>query len=81
MPGTIEATEQTQFLTFLLADESYAVSILRVREIIEYDTLTRVPSLRRPPRRGNLCREGPASGLRRPPHIAPTGPSTDSGSK
>jgi len=45
MPGTIEATEQTQFLTFLLADESYAVSILRVREIIEYDTLTRVPNM------------------------------------
>lgn len=45
MPGTIEATEQTQFLTFLLAEESYAVSILRVREIIEYDTLTRVPNM------------------------------------
>ena|SRR5690242_8718705 len=45
MPATIEASEQTQFLTFLLADESYAVSILRVREIIEYDTLTRVPNM------------------------------------
>jgi purine-binding chemotaxis protein CheW len=39
------STEQTQFLTFLLADEQYAVSILRVREIIEYDTVTRVPNM------------------------------------
>lgn len=45
MTSTIEATEQTQFLTFLLAEESYAVSILRVREIIEYDTVTRVPNM------------------------------------
>ena len=45
MTKHMEATEQTQFLTFLLADESYAVSILRVREIIEYDTVTRVPNM------------------------------------
>jgi len=45
MSNTLEATEQTQFLTFLLAEESYAVSILRVREIIEYDTVTRVPNM------------------------------------
>jgi purine-binding chemotaxis protein CheW len=45
MTSTMESTEQTQFLTFLLADELYAVSILRVREIIEYDTVTRVPSM------------------------------------
>jgi purine-binding chemotaxis protein CheW len=45
MTSTIEATEQTQFLTFLLAEESYAVSILRVREIIEHDTVTRVPNM------------------------------------
>jgi len=45
MTSTLEATEQTQFLTFLLAEESYAVSILRVREIIEYDTVTRVPNM------------------------------------
>ena len=37
--------EQTQFLTFLLADEVYAVSILRVKEIIEYGTVTRVPNM------------------------------------
>ena len=45
MPNIPEPTEQTQFLTFLLADESYAVSILRVREIIEYDTVTRVTNM------------------------------------
>jgi purine-binding chemotaxis protein CheW len=45
MSETLEATGQTQFLTFLLADELYAVSILCVREIIEYDTVTRVPSM------------------------------------
>jgi purine-binding chemotaxis protein CheW len=45
MADTLEATEQTQFLTFLLAEESYAVSILRVREIIEYETVTRVPNM------------------------------------
>lgn len=45
MSNTIEAIEQTQFLTFLLAEESYAVGILRVREIIEYDTVTRVPHM------------------------------------
>lgn len=41
----MESTEQTQFLTFQLAEESYAVSILRVREIIEYDFVTRVPNM------------------------------------
>jgi purine-binding chemotaxis protein CheW len=45
MANLLEATGQTQFLTFLLAEESYAVSILRVREIIEYDTVTRVPNM------------------------------------
>ena len=38
-------TDQTQYLTFLLADEVYAVSILRVKEIIEYGTVTRVPNM------------------------------------
>jgi len=45
MTKIAEVTEQTQFLTFQLAEESYAVSILRVKEIIEYDTVTRVPNL------------------------------------
>jgi purine-binding chemotaxis protein CheW len=32
-----------QYLTFFLAGEEYAISILKVREIIEYDTVTVVP--------------------------------------
>jgi len=36
---------RTQFLSFELCGEEYAVNILRVKEIIEYDTLTRVPAM------------------------------------
>jgi len=36
---------RTQFLSFVLAGEVHAIDILRVREIIEYDVLTRVPSM------------------------------------
>jgi purine-binding chemotaxis protein CheW len=35
----------TQFLSFVLAGEEYAVEILRVKEIIEFDHLTRVPAM------------------------------------
>src|SRR5215470_16184958 len=38
-----EATEQRQYLTFILSGEEYAISILRVKEIIGYDTVTSVP--------------------------------------
>lgn len=38
-----ELTEQKQYLTFLLANEECAINILKVKEIIEYDTLTTVP--------------------------------------
>jgi len=38
-----EIQEQQQYLTFLLASEEYAISILKVKEIIEYDTVTTVP--------------------------------------
>lgn len=34
---------QEQFLTFLLAEEEYAVKVLRVKEILAYQTVTRVP--------------------------------------
>lgn len=46
MPVT-SATSQvrSQYLSFVLCGEEYAVNILRVREIIEYDTLTRVPGM------------------------------------
>lgn len=33
-----------QYLTFLTAGEEYAVSIVKVREIIEYETVTTVPN-------------------------------------
>jgi len=36
--------EQTQCLTFHVAGEEYAIGILRVKEIIEYGTLTKVPT-------------------------------------
>ena len=32
-----------QYLTFMISGEEYAVSLLRVKEIIEYDTVTQVP--------------------------------------
>lgn len=36
-------SSQSQYLTFFLGDEEYAIGILRVKEIIQYDVLTRVP--------------------------------------
>jgi len=38
-------TEQNvqQYLTFMIGGEEYAISLLKVREIIEYDTVTHVP--------------------------------------
>jgi purine-binding chemotaxis protein CheW len=38
-------TEQNvqQYLTFMIGREEYAVSLLKVKEIIEYDTVTQVP--------------------------------------
>ena len=41
--ATKEPVEQQQYLTFFLANEEYAISILKVKEIIEYDTVTVVP--------------------------------------
>lgn len=40
-----EETAQQQYLTFFLADEEYAVNIQRVKEIIEYTTITKVPKV------------------------------------
>lgn len=36
--------EQTQYLAFRVAGEDYAINVLRVKEIIEYDTLTKLPN-------------------------------------
>lgn len=40
-----EAIEREQYLTFFLVNEECAISILKVREIIEYDTITTVPKM------------------------------------
>lgn len=37
------ATTISQYLSFFIAGEEYALGILQVREIIEYDTVTRIP--------------------------------------
>ena len=36
--------QREQYLTFFIRGEEYAAPILRVREIIEYETVTRVPT-------------------------------------
>jgi purine-binding chemotaxis protein CheW len=36
-------TSVQQYLTFMIGNEEYAVSLLRVKEIIEYDTVTQIP--------------------------------------
>lgn len=41
--ATKQSIDQQQYLTFLLAGEEYAIGILKVKEIIEYDTVTVVP--------------------------------------
>jgi purine-binding chemotaxis protein CheW len=40
-----EETLQQQYLTFFLADEEYAINIQRVKEVIEYSTVTKVPKV------------------------------------
>jgi purine-binding chemotaxis protein CheW len=42
-PGDV--TEQTQYLTFVLGSEVFAIGILAIKEIIEYDGLTIVPMM------------------------------------
>jgi purine-binding chemotaxis protein CheW len=44
-PGKTQLpANKTQYLTFFTAGEEYAISIVKVREIIEYDTVTTVPN-------------------------------------
>ena len=38
-----EVVKSSQYLSFFLGDAEYALGILQVREIIEYDTVTRIP--------------------------------------
>jgi purine-binding chemotaxis protein CheW len=42
--GTSPDTSPAQYLTFRIANETYAVGILQVREIVQYEALTAVPS-------------------------------------
>src|SRR3981189_1122425 len=39
----ITEREVQQYLTFMIGAEEYAVSLLKVKEIIEFDTVTEVP--------------------------------------
>ena len=43
MPSTTPVRDSTQYLSFLLGGEAYAIGILHVREILEYQPPTRVP--------------------------------------
>lgn len=41
--SVMDATETTQFLTFILDDEVFAVNITQVREVLDFTTITKVP--------------------------------------
>ncbi|WP_333879219.1 chemotaxis protein CheW [Methylobacter sp.] len=43
--GSAELEEPQQYLTFMLSGETYAISILRIKEIIQYGQLTEVPRM------------------------------------
>ncbi len=43
--GQEELEEQQQYLTFMLSGETYAVNILRIKEIIQYSQPTEVPRM------------------------------------
>jgi len=43
--GNPELEEQQQYLTFMLSGETYAISIVRIKEIIQYGQLTEVPRM------------------------------------
>jgi purine-binding chemotaxis protein CheW len=43
--GKQSKAEVRQFLTFMIGGEEYAVGLLTVKEIIEYDTVTRIPKM------------------------------------
>jgi purine-binding chemotaxis protein CheW len=43
MEAVTQTVERAQYLTFRVADEEYAIEILRVREIVPFGTITSVP--------------------------------------
>jgi purine-binding chemotaxis protein CheW len=44
MPTETNDAQQSQYLSFFIDAEEYAIGILRVKEIIRYETVTRVPT-------------------------------------
>lgn len=44
MPAAAKPIDRAQYLTFSLSGGEYAIAVLRVREIIEHESVTRVPS-------------------------------------
>ncbi|MDA8432310.1 MAG: chemotaxis protein CheW, partial [Nitrospiraceae bacterium] len=43
MSGVSEITETTQYLTFKLGNEVFAIEISKVREVLDFTTITKVP--------------------------------------
>jgi purine-binding chemotaxis protein CheW len=43
MSGVSEITETTQYLTFKLGDEVFAIEISKVREVLDFTAITKVP--------------------------------------
>jgi purine-binding chemotaxis protein CheW len=41
----VEITETTQYLSFKLDDEVFALDIWKVREVLDYTEITKVPRL------------------------------------
>jgi purine-binding chemotaxis protein CheW len=39
-----DAKEQSQYLSFFVAGEEYAIGVLQAKEIVEYSVLTKVPN-------------------------------------
>jgi purine-binding chemotaxis protein CheW len=44
MNSNLEASKAVQYLTFMTAGEEYAISIVKVSEIVEYESVTTVPN-------------------------------------
>jgi purine-binding chemotaxis protein CheW len=45
LKGTVAGAEHQQYLTFKLGDETFAMPILMIKEILEYPELTNVPMM------------------------------------
>jgi purine-binding chemotaxis protein CheW len=43
MDAVKKTNDQAQYLGFYIGEEEFAIGILRVKEILEYDTITKVP--------------------------------------